>query len=84
VKRLLFATVVALAVAAAWATGMSARFTFESVRSVPADTGLWGIVAFMVAFVTGQFFACPVSSSWPQRLPSTAGTPASWLRCSAR
>ena len=59
-KRLLVSTLVELAVwTAAWATGMSARFTFESVRSMLADAGLWGIVAFMVAFATGQLLRVP-------------------------
>ena len=59
-KRLLFLTLVVLAVwAAAWAAGMSARFTFESVRSMLADTGLWGIGVFIFAFVTGQLLRVP-------------------------
>ena len=59
-KRLLFSTLVVLAVwTAAWATGMSARFTFESVRSTLAGTGPWGLVAFIVAFVTGQLLRVP-------------------------
>jgi len=60
VKRLLFSTLVVVAVwTAAWATGMSARFTFESARSILADTGRWGLVAFMVAFVLGQLVRVP-------------------------
>src|SRR5262249_16064294 len=60
VTRLMCSTLVMLAVwTVAWATGLSARFTFESVRSMLADTGLWGLAAFVAAFVAGQLLRVP-------------------------
>jgi uncharacterized membrane protein YdjX (TVP38/TMEM64 family) len=60
VKRLLFLTLIVLAVwTAAWAAGITARFTFESVRGLMAGTGPWGLVAFILAFSTGQLLRVP-------------------------
>jgi uncharacterized membrane protein YdjX (TVP38/TMEM64 family) len=38
----------------AWATGLTARFTPESIRGYLAGGGLWRVVAFTVLFSTGQ------------------------------
>ncbi len=53
--RLLFLTLVILGLwIAAWTTGVTGRFTSESIRSLIADRGIWGIVAFIVIFSVGQ------------------------------
>lgn len=58
--RLLFLTLVVLGLwIAAWATGVSGRFTFERIRSVLAGRGLWGVVAFTVVFSAGQLLRVP-------------------------
>ena len=44
---------------AAWATGVPARFTAESIRGLLAGKGLWGVVAFTVLFSTGQLLRVP-------------------------
>src|SRR5262245_62982747 len=44
---------------AAWATGVTGRFTSESIRSLLAGRGLWGIVAFAVLFSAGQLLRVP-------------------------
>jgi uncharacterized membrane protein YdjX (TVP38/TMEM64 family) len=58
--RLLFLTLVVLGLwIAAWATGVTGRFTSESIRSVLAGRGLWGVVAFTVFFSAGQLLRVP-------------------------
>jgi uncharacterized membrane protein YdjX (TVP38/TMEM64 family) len=44
---------------AAWATGVTARFTSESIRSVLAGKGIWGVVAFTAVFSAGQLLRVP-------------------------
>jgi uncharacterized membrane protein YdjX (TVP38/TMEM64 family) len=44
---------------AVWATGLTGRFTFESIRSLLAGRGLWGAVAFIIAFSVGQLLRVP-------------------------
>ena len=44
---------------AAWATGVTGRFTSESIRSLLAGRGLWGVVAFTVVFSAGQLLRVP-------------------------
>lgn len=44
---------------AAWATGLTGRFTFESIRASLAGNGPWGIVAFVLLFVAGQLLRVP-------------------------
>ena len=58
--RLLFLTLVVLGLwSAAWATGVTGRFTSESIRSLLAGRGLWGVVAFTVVFSAGQLLRVP-------------------------
>jgi len=58
--RLLFLTLVVLGLwIAAWATGVTGRFTSESIRSLIAGRDIWGIVAFIVVFSGGQFLRVP-------------------------
>jgi uncharacterized membrane protein YdjX (TVP38/TMEM64 family) len=53
--RLLSLSLVVLGVwIAAWATGVTAHITPESMRSVIAGRGLWGVVAFTFIFSAGQ------------------------------
>lgn len=42
-----------------WATGVTALFTSESIRSLLAGSGLWGIIAFTLLFSAGQLFRVP-------------------------
>jgi uncharacterized membrane protein YdjX (TVP38/TMEM64 family) len=59
-SRLLLVTFVVLGLwIAAWATGVTERFTSESIRSVLAGRGLWGVVAFIVVFSAGQLLRVP-------------------------
>ena len=44
---------------AAWATGATGRFTSESIGSLLAGRGLWGIVAFVALFSGGQLLRVP-------------------------
>ena len=58
--RLIFLTLVILGLwIAAWATGVTARFTPESIRSLLAGRGLWGVVAFIIVFSAGQLLRVP-------------------------
>jgi len=58
--RLLFLSLVVLSLwIVAWATGVTGRFTSESVRSLLAGRGLWGVVAFTVVFSAGQLLRVP-------------------------
>lgn len=58
--RLLLLVLVILAVwIAAWATGVTARFTPESIRSLLAGTGFWGVIAFTALFSAGQLLRVP-------------------------
>jgi hypothetical protein len=58
--RPLFLTlvVVGLWIGAA-AAGVTGRFTFESIRSVLAGRGLWGVAGFTVVFSAGQLLRVP-------------------------
>jgi len=44
---------------AAWATGVTGRFTPESIRGLLVGRGLWGVVAFIVVFSLGQLLRVP-------------------------
>src|SRR5262245_4522536 len=58
--RTLIATLVVLVLwIAAWATGVPGRFTSESLSSVLAGRGLWGVVAFTAVFSAGQLLRVP-------------------------
>src|SRR2546425_8874425 len=58
--RLLFLMLVVLGLwIAAWATGVTGRFTSESIRGLIADRGSWGIVAFIVLSSGGQLLRVP-------------------------
>ncbi len=53
--RLLFLVLVILGLwITAWATGVTAHFTSESIRSLLAGKGLWGVIAFTALFSAGQ------------------------------
>ena len=43
----------------AWASGVTGRFTSDSIRSVVAGKGLGGIVIFTLIFATGQLLRLP-------------------------
>lgn len=43
----------------AWAAGVTARFTPESIRSLLAGKGLWGVAAFTALFSAGQLLRVP-------------------------
>lgn len=43
----------------AWATGVAARFTVDSIRSLLGGKGLWGVLAFTALFATGQLLRVP-------------------------
>jgi uncharacterized membrane protein YdjX (TVP38/TMEM64 family) len=43
----------------AWATGVTGRFTFESIRDLLAGSGFLGVVAFAIAFSAGQLLRVP-------------------------
>src|SRR5919198_3969553 len=59
-NRLLFLTLVILGLwIAAWATGVTGRFTSEGIRSLLAGRGLWGAVVFTVLFSAGQLLRVP-------------------------
>jgi uncharacterized membrane protein YdjX (TVP38/TMEM64 family) len=54
-RRLVILTLVILALwIAAWATGLTGRFTTESIRGLLTGSGLWGLVTFNVLFAVGQ------------------------------
>ena len=58
--RLLFLTLGVLGLwIAAWATGVTGRFTSDSIRSLVAGRGFWGVVAFIVVFSAGQLLRVP-------------------------
>lgn len=58
--RLLFLLLVTMCLwITAWATGVTARFTSESIRDLLARRGLWGVVAFIVLFSAGQLLRVP-------------------------
>jgi uncharacterized membrane protein YdjX (TVP38/TMEM64 family) len=58
--QLLFLAIVIVGLwIAAWATGVTGRFTSESIGSLLAGRGLWGIVAFAVLFSAGQLIRVP-------------------------
>ena len=59
-RRLLMLTLVILALwIVAWATGLTGRFTSDSIRSLLAGRGRWGIVAFTSIFAAGQLLRVP-------------------------
>lgn len=43
----------------AWATGVTARFTPESIRDLLGGKGFWGVVAFTALFAAGQLLRVP-------------------------
>ena len=43
----------------AWATGVTGRFTFESIRRVSGQGTLWGVAAFIALFSVGQLLRVP-------------------------
>jgi uncharacterized membrane protein YdjX (TVP38/TMEM64 family) len=43
----------------AWATGVTERFNFESIRGVSARGNLWGVAAFIALFSAGQLLRVP-------------------------
>ena len=43
----------------AWATGVTGRFTTQSIRGFLAGKGLWGVAAFTVLFSAGQLLRVP-------------------------
>ena len=43
----------------AWATGVAARFTVDSIRSLLGGKGLWGVLAFTALFAAGQLLRVP-------------------------
>lgn len=43
----------------AWATGVTGRFTSESIRRLLAQRGLWGVAAFAAFFAAGQLLRVP-------------------------
>jgi uncharacterized membrane protein YdjX (TVP38/TMEM64 family) len=58
--RLLFLTLAVLGLwIVAWAAGVTGRFTPESIRSLLAGRGLWGVVAFTALFSVGQLLRVP-------------------------
>jgi uncharacterized membrane protein YdjX (TVP38/TMEM64 family) len=58
--QLLLLTVVIVGLwIAAWATGVTGRFTSESIGSLLAGRSLWGIVVFAVLFSGGQLLRVP-------------------------
>ena len=58
--RLRFLVLVILALwITAWATGVTGRFTSQSMRGLLAGKGLWGVVAFMMLFSAGQLLRVP-------------------------
>jgi uncharacterized membrane protein YdjX (TVP38/TMEM64 family) len=53
--RLLFFVLVVVGLwITAWATGVTARFTPETIRGLFAGKGLWGVIAFTALFSAGQ------------------------------
>jgi uncharacterized membrane protein YdjX (TVP38/TMEM64 family) len=59
-RRLLVLMLVILGVwIAAWATGLSGRFTSESIRTLFAERGLGGVAAFTALFSAGQLLRVP-------------------------
>jgi uncharacterized membrane protein YdjX (TVP38/TMEM64 family) len=58
--RLLILSLVVLGLwVLAWATGVTGRFTSDSIRRVVAGRGLGGIVIFTLIFATGQLLRVP-------------------------
>jgi len=58
--RLLFLTLAVLGLwIAAWATGVTGRFTADSIRGLVAGRGLWGVAAFVAVFSAGQLLRVP-------------------------
>jgi uncharacterized membrane protein YdjX (TVP38/TMEM64 family) len=59
-NRLLILTVVIAGIwLAAWATGVTGRFTSESIHRVVRQRSLWGIAAFIALFSAGQLLRVP-------------------------
>ena len=44
---------------AAWATGVTGRFTLAGVSGIVAGGGAWGVLAFTVVFAAGQLLRIP-------------------------
>ena len=58
--RLLILSLVVLGLwIVAWATGVTGRFTSDSIQSVVAGRGLGGIIIFTLIFATGQLLRVP-------------------------
>jgi uncharacterized membrane protein YdjX (TVP38/TMEM64 family) len=58
--RLVFLMLVVLGLwIVAWATGVTGRFTPESIRSLLLGRSLWGVVAFVAVFSAGQLLRVP-------------------------
>ena len=58
-RLLLFVLVIGGVWGAAWATGVTELFTSESIRRLLAASGLWGVIAFILLFSTGQLLRVP-------------------------
>jgi uncharacterized membrane protein YdjX (TVP38/TMEM64 family) len=59
-NRLLILMVVIAAIwLGAWATGVTGRFTSESIRRVAGQRSLWGVAAFIAVFSAGQLLRVP-------------------------
>lgn len=58
-RLLTFIVVIPALWIAAWATGVTGRFTSESIRSALAGRGLWGVAGFIVLFSGGQLLRVP-------------------------
>lgn len=43
----------------AWATGVGARFTVDSMRTLLGGKGLWGVAIFTALFAAGQLLRVP-------------------------
>lgn len=44
---------------AAWATGLTGRFTVETIRGWSAEGSLWGVAVFIALFSAGQLLRVP-------------------------
>ncbi|HJZ76558.1 MAG TPA: VTT domain-containing protein [Vicinamibacterales bacterium] len=59
-RRLILATLATLGVwIAAWATGLTGRFTSETIRALLAGDGLQGVAAFTILFAAAQLLRVP-------------------------
>ena len=58
-RLLFFVLVIGGLWVAAWATGVTERFTSVNIRGLLAGSGVWGVVAFIVLFSAGQLLRVP-------------------------